>query len=599
MQTLRVANVGHVCALPYRSLAQYEFIKYEENPAMENGRKLHEGEVDLALISAAEFANHGGYVGLDFGVGCRERSDTMVLYAEKRLEEISQIHIYESASSSAVLLRVLLAGLWKVNPALVRRSEQGIIESVRGDHAALVLHEVPLPAYKRFPIAEDLVSAWCKWTGKPYVSLVWAMRPGALRADHLQFCNDIFHRSVKARAALASAYAHEFGVSPEICVDHVTRVREYYLDQTMLNGLDEVFARAESLGLTPPARYRNATLTLLERKIPGRQTEPSVKEVLARVDAGARLGIREGVRLAYEASLAELGAVAESIRKRARERRQVQFVYEIDEPPTALGSSGAIDNVLNQVESAVAKGIGRIRLPILARFTADLSQWEKVLVEVKRRFGVAVEGCSVFELRWISALCRSPLQDVVRRLVTSGLDYVSGDGGEMLVERVNTDSSSGFLTVADWLETMRWVHHFGGRSHAILRLRHHESWEDRLLHLHKLRSLQDETPGFASLSVRVDSEWRRPSRVDAKMRATMLARLFMDNIASLQETEVLASGVEVTSLLGAASGCDIVRIVVDGRLDAPRELLSGLATVGLELEEESFEPVPGNKLRAS
>lgn len=598
MQTLRVANVGHICALPYRSLAQYEFIKYEENAAIENGRKLHEGEVDLALISVAEFANHGGYVGLDFGVGCRERSDTMVLYAEQPLNQLSQILIYESASSSAILLRILMAGLWKINPALVRRSEKGLIDSVRGTEAALVLHEVPLPAYKRFPVAEDLVSAWCRWTGKPYVSLVWAMRPGSLRADHLQFCNDIFHRSVKARAALSSAYAHEFGISPEVCVEHVTRVREYYLDQTMLNGLSEIFLRGENLGLTPPARYKNATLTLLERRIPGRETETSVKDVLNRAQQGARIGIRESVRLAYEGSLPELGAVAESLRQRAREQRAVQFIYEIDEPPSALGSRGAIDNLLSQVESAVNLNVRRIRLPILARFTAELSLWEKLLTEIKSRYGVSIEGCSVFELRWIAALCRCSVQDVIIRLIGAGLDVVSGDGGEMLVERVNTDSSSGFLTVTDWLDTIRLFHHYGGRSSAVLRLRRHDCWEDRLLHLHKLRSLQDETPGFESISVRVDSEWRKPSMVDAKMRATMLCRLFMDNVPIIQETELLVAGAEVTPLLGAASGCDVIRIAVDSRMPPPRDLVAELSSIGLNLIEEGGGPLPLDKFKA-
>jgi cyclic dehypoxanthinyl futalosine synthase len=561
VRLLRVANVDHVSALPYRALAEYETVHYEENSAFENGRRLSEGEVDLALISVAEFATHGGYVGLDFGVGCRNRSDTIMLYSGVPLEEISRVNVYASASSSLLLFRLLASQRWGISPGLVRRPERDLRGFVRGREAALILHPARCETNSGFLVSEDLVKQWCEWTNHPFVSLIWAVRPGALSADHLQFLNDLFHRAVQNRGALASRYASHFNLPEQECYEYVTNVREYYFDEFVLSGLRELFARSARAGLLPEASYANATVQLIASKVPNRQPAPSPQALLQRVMSGARLGVKEAVRLSYEASTADLAVASDVVRRRVRGPATCLPVIQLGEPPSELSSEGAISWLAAQVQASCHDGCRVVRLPMLGRFVADLAWWEHLMKELRAAGAAQIEGCPPFEVRWISALCGTPIEAVARRLVAAGLTTISGDGGELLVDRAHDAEGRGFLQVEDWLQAIKWGHSNGGRSCAVIRVHPFDSWEDRILHLQKLRSLQDETPGFSGLIVQNLVAWKKCGGIETRMRLIFLARLFLDNILSIQQEESLGDW-SLPGLMGLGAGIDTLRVMI-------------------------------------
>jgi predicted solute-binding protein len=563
MRLLRVANVDHVSALPYRALSEYDTVHYEEHSAFENGRRLSEGEVDLALISVAEFATHGGYVGLDFGVGCRNRSDTIMLYSGVPLEEISRVNVYASASSSLLLFRLLALQRWGISPGLVRRPDRDLRRFVRGREAALILHPARCEPNSGFLVHEDLVKQWYEWTGHPFVSLIWAVRPGALSADHLQFLNDLFHRAVQNRAALASRYAGHFTLTEHECLDYLANVREFYFDEFMLSGLRELFERSSRAGLLPEASYSNATVQLIASKSPNRKSPPSPQALLQKTVNGARLGVKEAVRLAYEATTADLAIAADVVRRRVRGAATCVPVIQLSEPPSELSSDGAIISLVSQVQAACHDGFRYVRLPMLGRFVADLACWERFISELKTAGASQIEGCPPFEVRWISALCGMPIETVARRLVAAGLTVMSGDGGELLVDRAHNAEGRSFLPVDDWLQVIKWGHFHGGRSLALTRVHPFDSWEDRILHLQKLRLLQDETPGFCGLIVQNLSDWKKLHGVETRMRLIFLARLFLDNILSIQQEEPIGEW-SLPGLIGLGAGIDTLRITVPG-----------------------------------
>ena len=70
-----------------------------------------------------------------------------------------------------------------------------------------------------------------------------------------------------------------------------------------------------------------------------------------------------------------------------------------------------------------------------------------------------------------------------------------------------------------------------------------ESWEDRLIHLHKVRQLQDETGGFTAFitwSFQEENTKLKKGNTSAPeyLRVQAISRLFLDNIANIQSSWV-------------------------------------------------------------
>lgn len=584
MSWIRVANVSHVAGVPYIGLKDFDFVRYEENTSTENARKLHEGEVDLALITPAEYAVHGGYIGFDFGVGCKEKSDTMMLYSSCPIKDIRAIHVYERASSSVILLRTLLAHHWKISPALIREDRQSLdlLKFVKGRDAALVLHDIPKPFWEEFPVAMDLVSEWVAATGKPFVSLIWAMRQGALRPDQMCFLQEAMHRFVKARMVLADASAEERAIDLELVRHYVSTTREYYLDSVMQDGLESFLKIASDCGIIPKSKFKSATLTLLNRAVPSRRQERSLDEVLEGTLAGQRLAIRDALRLAYESPLADLAMVAETVRTRYSPVRKIRRVFTIPEPEVCDDERSVIHYVIDQFKNHAREGVEYCRLPSLPILGGDPALWELLLKELRGLAKVPIEALSVYELRWMSIFNREPIEEIVKRLTSAGLDMVSGDGGEMLIERVSDEPLPGFLSIADWLATVRAIHSYGASTSAAMRVHALDSWEDRILHLSKLRALQDETPGFHSFSIihsHIDSAMS--GNIETCLRASTLSRLFLDNFRTFEERD-LHNQPSIAGVLGCSMGEDSVAVLAQS--DETIDILKRLQTLGMDFD---------------
>ncbi|MCB0339371.1 MAG: hypothetical protein KDD53_07195, partial [Bdellovibrionales bacterium] len=84
-------------------------------------------------------------------------------------------------------------------------------------------------------------------------------------------------------------------------------------------------------------------------------------------------------------------------------------------------------------------------------------------------------------------------------------------------------------------------------------------------------------------------EWDRPALSEVKIRATIISRLFLDNIPYFQEPALADS--PVLGMMGLSFGANEIRIEAAG--DSPEKslkskaLLSSLARVGLDIDEKN------------
>ena len=585
MHKVRVANCDDKGARPFSLLQGLDFVRYEENSVIENARKLHEGDLDVALIPSVDFALHGGYVGLNFGLGQYDFSDRIILYARQDLHRLHTIYLPEHAGSYGMLLKLLLAEKWMVTPRLVRTSHPMMPCELKENEGVLVMYEEPgRPHEPGCAVVEDIIAAWHEWTGLPFVSLIWTARPQALSLPQSRLFNEIFHVSDGAQKSAIAKAAKSYALPLEQFNEYVPdpQVR-FYLNEDMVEGLNFFFELCAKKNLLPVTRYSYTTYAPFEKKAKAAPRERAIEELLQESIHGQRLSIKDGIRLASEASPADLGLAADLMRRRLFTDRSINYAYSLDAQTLAQG-----DDLWRELERAVDCGLAAVVL--LPERGKDLQWHEQVLHELKTRLKVSVEGIGVPRILELAADSGLAAKDVASRLVTAGLDAVPSWGGEMLIEARMRREGRGF-TAREWMSAVKWLQSLGARSSCAMRVAPQDTWETRLAHLQHLRSLQDLTSGFRYFCTVADPEWEGPASAEAKLRAVSIARLFLDNVPSIHEEYL--QPFDSPAALCLWCGVNGVRLDMSGGKETEmRETLTMLRSLrdgGMDFHPRSFE----------
>ena len=186
-----------------------------------------------------------------------------------------------------------------------------------------------------------------------------------------------------------------------------------------------------------------------------------------------------------------------------------------------------------------------------------LSWYEEMLQGIKSHFPqVNVHGFSPPEIWHFHKMSKLPLEEVLGRLRDAGLGSIPGGGGEILVDRVRKQITRGKVLTDGWLEVNRVWHQLGGRSTCTMMFGHVETLAERIEHLDRLRSLQDETGGFTAFICwthqppheapwfggdrkgGVDMSELPPSGAFEYLKTQAVARLYLDNIPNIQSSWV-------------------------------------------------------------
>ena len=164
----------------------------------------------------------------------------------------------------------------------------------------------------------------------------------------------------------------------------------------------------------------------------------------------------------------------------------------------------------------------------------DLFRW------TKQNFSLRLHALSPTEIIHIAQIEDLSVTRVLERLREAGMDSLPGGGAEILDDEIRNRISPFKNSTDEWLAVMRAAHQLGMRSSATMVFGFQETSEHLMVHLERLRAVQDQTGGFTAfiawpfqaegtrLKLRDDTSALRYLRVQA------LARLYLDNIANIQ-----------------------------------------------------------------
>jgi cyclic dehypoxanthinyl futalosine synthase len=287
------------------------------------------------------------------------------------------------------------------------------------------------------------------------------------------------------------------------------------------------------------------------------------QRIIDKAVAGERITFEEGCELMKCRDLTALGKGADQVTRRLHP--ETYRTYNIDRninytnictavcdfcafyrtPKSDEGYVLSREELLSKIAETVELGGNQILLQGGLHPHFKLDWYEEMLSDIKSKFPmINVHGFSPPEIYHFTKVNKLSLEEVLTRLKAAGMGSLPGGGAEILVDRVRKEITRGKVLTDDWLNVMRVWHQLGGFSSATMMFAHAETLEERVEHLERLRSLQDETKGFKAFICwtfqpdHTDMSHIPPAGSFEYLRVQAIARLYLDNIPNIQSSWV-------------------------------------------------------------
>jgi cyclic dehypoxanthinyl futalosine synthase len=292
----------------------------------------------------------------------------------------------------------------------------------------------------------------------------------------------------------------------------------------------------------------------------------TIDTILAKATAGGRLMPDEGVELFACRDLHKLGRAAHAVTMRLHP--EPYRTFNIDRNVNYTNVCAAVcdfcafyrksgdadayvlprEELYQKIEETITLGGDQILMQGGMHPSLKLEWYEELLRDLRSRYpSVNLHAFSPPEIWHFHKLNKLPLREVLRRLKDAGMGSLPGGGGEILVDRVRKELTKGKALTDEWLEVSRVWHQLGGRSTCTMMFGHVETEAERIEHLDRLRSLQDETGGFTAFICWTMQPGHKMSDFPEAgafeyLRTQAIARLYLQNIPNIQSSWVTQGG---------------------------------------------------------
>lgn len=245
------------------------------------------------------------------------------------------------------------------------------------------------------------------------------------------------------------------------------------------------------------------------------------------------------------------------------------------------GSSDAFVTTLEEYKSKIEEMriLGGDQLLLQGGMNPDLGLafYVNLFRDLKEMYpDVKLHALGPPEIVYLSKKEKLPYNEVLKRLTDAGLDSLPGAGAEILSDRVRKLISPAKATTDEWLGVMREAHKLNLPTSATMMYGHIETIEERILHLVKIRELQEERPaghyGFIAFipwpyqdegtNLREKSGvMSRYSSADY-IRLIAISRIMLNNITNIQAS-LLTVGKETAMLSLHAGANDLGSVMIE------------------------------------
>jgi aminodeoxyfutalosine synthase len=310
-------------------------------------------------------------------------------------------------------------------------------------------------------------------------------------------------------------------------------------------------------------------------------TDQQLQPIAAKVLAGERLSIDDGIALYRSPDLLAVGWLANYVREQ-RHGNVTYFNVNRHINPTNvcvahcklcafgrdLHAPGAYTFALEEIYQRAEQGVreGATEFHIVGGLHPDLpfDYFLELVRGLKQRCpAVHLKAFTMVEVGYFARIAKLSIKDTLLKMKEAGVDSLPGGGAEIFHPRVRKIICDHKVSGQMWLNVARQAHQLGLPSNATMLYGHVETEEERVDHLVKLRELQDETHGFVAfipLAFHPDNTALShipPTTGYADLRNIAVARLLLDNFPHIKAYWVmLTTSIAQISLRFGANDLD-------------------------------------------
>ncbi|KIM10188.1 MAG: hypothetical protein KU37_11440 [Sulfuricurvum sp. PC08-66] len=282
-----------------------------------------------------------------------------------------------------------------------------------------------------------------------------------------------------------------------------------------------------------------------------------MQSIIDKIQSGKRLTLEEGVAL-YDMDIFTLGELA-SAKRQALHGKKAFFNINRHINPTnvcvdickfcAYSATRKNPNpytmsheeVMAIVDDVVARGITEVHIVSAHNREAGLAWYLDMFKAIKTKYPTLhIKALTAAEIHFLSTTYGMSYDEVLDTMIANGVDSMPGGGAEIFDEKVRNVICKGKVNSDQWIEIHRLWHKKGRESNATMLFGHIEGRRERIDHMIRLRTLQEETGGFNAfipLVYQMENNYLNvPHAITGQevLKTMAISRLVLDNIAHLK-----------------------------------------------------------------
>ena len=280
--------------------------------------------------------------------------------------------------------------------------------------------------------------------------------------------------------------------------------------------------------------------------------------ILEKVVSGERLDFDDGLALYRSHDLLAIGYMANLVRERLHGNRTYFNVNRHINPTDvcvascrlcAFGKRAndpraytlSLEEVWEKAGQGYSEAVSEFHIVGGLHPKLTLDWYCQMLRGLKERYpAVHLKAFTMVEVQYLAQRSKVSIRETLERLKEAGMDSLPGGGAEIFSEPIRRIICDHKIDGDQWLEVARAAHTLGLKSNCTMLYGHIESDQDRVDHLVRLRSLQDDTGGFVTFIPLAFHPANTPlqhissTTGFADLKSIAISRLLLDNIPHIK-----------------------------------------------------------------
>ena len=247
MNPLRVSAVEYLNARPlvHGLEARGDLFDLRYDVPAKCASQLHDRSVDLGLIPSVEYLQSPDYrIVPNLAVASEGNVASVALFTTRPVTSLRSVAVDSHSRTSSMLLRVLCAESWEIEPKFVKLRPDLPVMLKRCD-AALVIGDAALfLEYEGQGLEKiDLGDEWTALTSLPFVWALWVGRGDAGRPEHLRALQEAQRSGIGALRDIAARHCPDPKNEEqlEIGEEYLRENVSFTLDDRALRGLKKFY----------------------------------------------------------------------------------------------------------------------------------------------------------------------------------------------------------------------------------------------------------------------------------------------------------------------------------------------------------------------